>query len=88
MKQETNKLIRFWIWIWYNSYTRLCILLGFTVIPVLVFAKIFGIYGEFVIDFSVFTYIVFLFWAIIDNDFSNLRRIGLDEHRNKLDEHN
>jgi hypothetical protein len=31
---ETNKFKRAWIWFWYNDITRICILMGMPIIPV------------------------------------------------------
>lgn len=81
---ESNRLKRAWIWIWYNDITRLCVLLGLPVIPVVVgIAAIFGP-GEYLRLISGFTYVAFFGWALLDNDYSNLRRIGLDERRRKI----
>ena len=81
---ETNKFIRAWIWFWYNDITRLCIILGLPVIPVIaVVAAVFGP-GEYLRTVAGFTYIFIFGWALLDNDYSNLRRIGMDEHRKKI----
>lgn len=81
---ETNRLKRAWIWIWYNDITRLCVLLGLPVIPVMLIAmSIFGP-GEYLRTVAGAAYILFFGWAMIDNDYSNLRRIGMNEYRKKI----
>jgi len=73
---EKNRYKRAWIWIWYNDITRLCIFTGIPFIPLIIFApKSLG-----------YVYVLFLAWMWFDNDYSNLRRIGMDEYRNKLRE--
>lgn len=79
-----NKFTRAWIWLWYNDCTRLAVLFGIPVIPVvLLSAYLFGT-GEYLRHVAGVTYIIFFSWAIIDNDYSNLRRIGMDEYRRKI----
>ena len=81
---ETNKFIRAWIWLWYNDITRLCVLLGLPVIPVIVVvATVFGL-GEYLRTVAVISYVLFFGWALLDNDYSNLRRIGMNEYRKKI----
>lgn len=81
---ETNKFKRAWIWLWYNDITRLCVLFGLPVIPViLITILIFGT-GEYLRTVSGVTYILFFGWALFDNDYSNLRRIGMNEYRKKI----
>lgn len=81
---ETNKFKRAWIWLWYNDVTRFCVILGLPVFPVTtIFHLVFGP-GEYLRIIAVVTYIGFFTWAIIDNDYSNLRRIGMNEHRKKI----
>lgn len=83
-EQEKNKIIRAWIWFWYNDFTRVCVLLGVPIIPMIAFAfAIFGP-GVYLRGVAITTYIVFFGWAFLDNDYSNLRRIGLDEYRKKI----
>lgn len=81
---ETNKFIRAWIWFWYNDITRLCVLIGVPVIPVVAATTaVFGP-GEYLRTVAGVTYVLFFAWALIDNDYSNLRRIGMNEYRKKI----
>lgn len=85
MNSETNRFKRAWIWFWYNDITRVFILVGFPIAPSLWLAYHLGIRdGEVLYRIAIFTYIFFVGWGILDNDYSNLRRIGLDEYRNDL----
>jgi len=81
---ETNKFKRAWIWFWYNNFTRICIVMGLPVLPVVVITYfIFGTTNN-LRTVALVTYSIFLVWALIDNDYSNLRRIGMNEYRRKL----
>lgn len=81
---ETNKFKRAWIWFWYNDITRMCILMGLPIIPVvLAVGFIFG-FGEYLRGVAMFTYAFTFGWALLDNDYSNLRRIGMNEYRKKI----
>jgi len=87
--QETNKFKRAWIWLWYNNITRICVLIGLPVIPVVAVANIMFGRGEYLRLVAAMAYIFFLGWALIDNDYSKLRSIGMDEYRMKInDRHN
>lgn len=81
---EKNRLKRAWIWIWYNDVTRICVLMGLPVIPLIfVIAIVFG-HGEYLRILALVAYGVLVGWAMIDNDYSNLRRIGMNEYRKKI----
>ena len=81
---EKNKFKRAWIWFWYSDYTRFAVLFGLPVIPVLLlFGCVFGV-GEYLRVVATVTYMFIFAWALFDNDYSNLRRIGLDEFRRKI----
>lgn len=81
---ETNKFVRAWIWFWYNDVTRICIIIGVPVLPASIVAYfIFGP-GEHLRSVALATYTIFCGWALLDSDYSNLRRIGLDEYRRNL----
>jgi len=91
--QETNRFKRAWIWFWYNDITRLFLLLIpthllFTLLPVLYLLHlVLGISHMSADTFRIFLFIFWggpLLWAMVDNDYSNLRRIGLNEYREKL----
>jgi len=81
---EHNRLKRMWIWIWYNDITRLCILFGVPVIPVVLGLLATIGPGEYLRDIAAGTYLLLVAWAILDNDYSQLRRIGLDEYRRRI----
>ena len=81
---ETNKYKRAWIWFWYNDITRICILLGAPLIPVAAMLMLLNINPEIIRKICVTIYAMLFAWMIMDNDYSNLRRIGMDEYRRKL----
>lgn len=82
--EETNRFKRAWIWFWFNDVTRVCCLLGLPLIPlVTILGGVFG-WGEYLRDVSIFAYSLLLIWMFIDNDYSNLRRIGMTEYRKKI----
>jgi len=81
---ETNKFKRAWIWIWYNDITRICVIIGLPVIPVVAEAAIMFGPGEYLRTVAGMAYAFFCVWALIDNDYSNLRRIGMNEYRKKI----
>ncbi len=84
MKEETNKLKRKWIWIWYNDTTRLLTMLGIpTLLLAFVCASLFGV-GEYISGVCATHYVAMFGWMLIDNDYSNLRRIGMNEYREKI----
>lgn len=85
MVTETNKFKRAWIWLWYNDATRLLILLGLPIVPVLAISIFLFGPGEYLRTVATITYIVFVGWTILDNDYTNLRRIGMNEYRKKID---
>ena len=84
VRQETNKLVIAWIWFWYNDATRICIMLGVPIVPALVVAYYIFCPGEYLRWVAATTYLLFFGWAGADNDYSNLRRIGLNEYRRKM----
>ncbi len=81
---EINKFKHVWIWFWYNDATRICIALGVHLAPIGLLLSLFGADGETIRDTLAVVYIVVLVWAFLDNDYSNLRKIGMDEYRRKL----
>lgn len=81
---ETNKFKRAWIWLWYNDKTRLCVLLGLpTLLIIFILLVVFGD-RDWVRFFAMVHYVGMIYWMLLDNDYSNLRRIGLNEYRKKL----
>lgn len=82
---ERNKLKRAWIWLWYNNVTRLLFVLVpsylVLLIPALLHAGASGYTLKFAIAAS---YSLVSLWAMLDNDYTNLERIGLDVNRRPL----
>lgn len=85
MKNIINLLSSAWIWFWYSEKTRIFFVLipGHFIIsiPLMLY---FDMPEKFFNDALVSSYIIILIFASIDNDFSKLRKIGLDEHRKKI----
>lgn len=86
IKQEQNKLKRLSIWIWYNDWFRgIFILCGiWWIIPIMILLHHLGLKEDLVSNLGCLIYIILFGLAFIFNDYSNLRRIGLDEYRNRL----
>lgn len=85
MRQETNKFIRLWIWTWYNDYTRLFVVMLPSYFVILIpLLHICGLPDKYMMDTILSIYVIILMMAFCDNDYSNLRRIGLNEYRRKL----
>ena len=84
VRQETNKLKRGWIWFWYNDFTRFGVLFGVPALCITIFCAYFFGIGEYLRTIAAWAYVLFFGWAMFDNDYSNLRRIGLDEYRRKI----
>ncbi len=83
--QEHRKLVRAWIWFWYNDVTRLLgVMFGLHLVVVLPVLMALGLQGENLRHGVVGAYVFVLAWAFLDNDYSQLRRIGLDEYRKPL----
>lgn len=81
--QETNKLKRAWIRFWYNDITRLLFVLLpghylFT-LPILVY---FGVDGEIIKSFAMFSYVLVFCAGMCFSDYTNLHRIGRDTNGN------
>lgn len=80
-----TKLNHFWIWFWYSDITRIFIVLipsyFLLLIPLLFLFEISTSYFASILSF---TYLFVFFVAMMDNNYSNLRKIGLDEYRKKL----
>lgn len=80
-----KKLHFAWIWFWYNDITRIsCVLLPLHFIFFIPFYLWIGVPDKSMPDALGVTYIIILMVAMFDNDYSNLRKIGLDEYRCKL----
>jgi len=81
---EKRPLVRAWIWFWYNDVTRLGLMLGLPIPLVLLGAySLFGP-GEYLRNVAIFSYLLGLGWAMLDNDYTQLERIGLDVYRKPL----
>jgi hypothetical protein len=80
-----SKLEYCWIWFWYNDITRIFFIIIpsylFLLIP---FLKWIGIPVEYLDEIAVFTYLTVFVLGLMYNDYSQLRKIGMDEYRNKL----
>jgi len=76
--------MRWWILFWYNDITRFCIILGIPSAMLCIFiGYLFGA-GEYLRDIALWSYCLLFAWALIDNDYSNLRKVGLDEYRKPI----
>lgn len=85
MKQETNKLKRLWVWSWYNDFTRIFVIMLPSYFVILVpLLHILGLPDKYMLDTILTIYMIVLMLAFCHNDYSNLRRIGLNEYRKKL----
>ena len=82
-----SKTKKYWIWFWYNDITRLCFVMFplyfIILIPLLIWM---GISEEAFKKILSIVYLSVWAWALVDNDYSNLRKIGLDENRKPLSE--
>jgi len=86
--QESNKFKRAWIWFWFNNWTRILCMIGIPLLPlVCVVGTIFG-WGEYLKGVALITYSALMAWMFLDNDYSNLRRIGMNEHRENITNNN
>jgi hypothetical protein len=86
MKSETRWLVRAWIWFWYNNTTRFLVVLFpsyfVIVVPLLQFL---GLEGEAFRRTLALVYLAVFAWAVKDNNYSNLERIGLNVDRRPLE---
>ena len=84
--QERRPLVRAWIRFWYNDATRILLMLGVPLLPLVALLAWLGIDGEARRGVVTMAYVLLIAWLLVDNDYSNLRRIGLDEYRKPLPE--
>ncbi len=84
VRQESRPLVRAWIRFWYNDATRLVMMLGVPLLPLVLLLAYLGIDGELRRGLTMGAYVLLFGWMMLDNDYSNLRRIGLDENRRPL----
>lgn len=81
---EHRRLVRAWIWFWYCDATRLAVLLGVHVPLVLLGFYAVGGPSEYQHTVAFWAYAVVFGWALLDNDYTQLERIGLDVYRRPL----
>jgi len=86
VKQEQNKFKRAGIWLWYNDWFRIIfIMLGvWWLIPLMLYLRYLGMSQEDSSDLICGLYLLIFFIGMVFNDYSNLRRIGMNEYRRKL----
>ena len=84
VEQEKNKLKITWIWLWYNDVTRILVIFGFPSIIAVAIGRLLSVDADHLQKIALAVYVFVFFWASVDNDYSNLRRIGLNEYRNKI----
>ena len=83
---EQNRLKRAWIWFWYNDTSRFLFVMfgGFTaIVATLLYLAGAAEYTDFRYVISII-YIGFSAWAMVDNDYENLNRIGLTVYRKPI----
>ena len=78
---ETNMFKRWWINVWYNDATRLSAFLGLPSLILVLLSMMVCVPGEYLKIIAIGSWLFFFFWMMFDNDYSNLRRIGLNEYR-------
>lgn len=84
-RPEVSTLERAWIWFWYNDFTRvLVVMMGVHLIPTVFLLRYFEVCGDVAKWLIIAQYSVVFYLAMIYNDYTNLRKIGMDEFRNKL----
>ena len=82
---KVGRLQYWWIWCWYNDVTRLVgVLLGLHVIPTGIVLYNLGVDHDAIRFVIAAQYLVVFGWALIDNDYTNLNKIGLTVHRTPL----
>lgn len=85
MTKKISTIKKWWIWFWYNDLTRFLFVMFplyfIILIPLLIWA---GVSEDLFRIILTMIYVSVWAWAIIDNDYSNLRKIGLDEYRKPL----
>jgi hypothetical protein len=85
LPEEKNKLKRAWIWFWYNNTTRFLLILFPSYLALVIPALLYlNFTGEAMRHTISLIYVAGIFWAMMDNDYSQLERIGLDVDRRPL----
>jgi hypothetical protein len=76
---------RWFIWFWYSDMFRvLCIVFPAHLILTVPFMIYFDFNKDFVGFLCWMQYFIMILLAIASNDYSELRKIGMDEYRNKI----
>jgi len=87
IKQEQNSIKRFFIKLWYSDWFRVCfIIVGiWWQIPLLLYlSSKLNLSEKCMETVSIALYLGLLFLGMVFNNYSNLRRIGLNEYHRKL----
>ena len=86
IKQIQNPLHRLVVRVWYSDWFRfLFVMLPLWWIPVVAILVSFDVDQQIIVALFASEYLLVATAAIAFNDYSNLRRIGLDEDHNKID---
>lgn len=84
-EKQLGRLHRTWIWFWYSDITRMFFVLlpghFLVTIPILLWLHVDDTVAK---NILTGTYLLVFFWALFDNDFENLRKIGLDPYRKPI----
>ena len=81
---KVGKLKRLWIWVWYCDTTRMLVMFGLPSLALTVLVGyIFGA-GQYLRYVAAISYILLFCWMMIDNNYSHLRLIGMNEYRKKI----
>lgn len=77
-------MAKVWILFWFNDYTRFfgVVMGGHLVFTLPAFYLFFGV--EYIKDFCLLSYCFVFLFALIDNDYSKLRKYGYDEYGKKI----
>lgn len=78
-----------WIWFWYNDITRFVFpLMGLHLLLTIAAVASFGLNqnldGEVMRYGLIVQYLVVFLWAMVDNDYENLNKVGLSVERRPL----
>lgn len=87
VKQVQNPLHRLFIRVWYSDWFRLIfILIPIWLIPVSIIMILCNVDPDICTGICIVLYITVFMLGLTFNDYSNLRRIGLDEYHRKIEE--
>lgn len=86
VKQIQNPLHRLFVRVWYSDWFRFFfVMLPIWWLPVVAILSSFDVDQKLIILIFVSGYLLMATAAMEYNDYSNLRRIGLDENHNKIE---